>query len=111
METPAHQIGALLDEIQQNLFQRALQLRSDNSREIDTAVEFEEFFTPQETEKPEIHGGFAWSHWAPNKETAKLLAKLKVTVRCIPREADAEPGTCIFSGQPSSQRVVFGKSY
>ena len=105
------QIGALLDEIQQNLFQRALQLRSDNSRNIDTAAEFEEFFTPQETKKPEIHGGFAWSHWAPNEETAKLLAKLKVTVRCIPREADAEPGTCIFSGQPSSQRVVFGKSY
>ena len=101
----------MLEEIQQNLFQRAQQVRTDNTRIIDDAAEFKEFFTPDNTEKPEIHGGFAWSHWVPDPETAKLLAKLKVTVRCIPREVDSEPGTCIFSGQPSPQRVVFGKSY
>ena len=104
-------IEELLEEIQQNLFQRAQQVRTDNTRTIDDAAEFKDFFTPENTEKPEIHGGFAWSHWVPNPETAKLLAKLKVTVRCIPREVDSEPGTCIFSGQPSPQRVVFGKSY
>ena len=105
------QIEELLEEIQQNLFQRAQQIRTDNTCTIDDAAEFKDFFTPENTEKPEIHGGFAWSHWVPNPETAKLLAKLKVTVRCIPREVDSEPGTCIFSGQPSPQRVVFGKSY
>lgn len=105
------QIEELLEEIQQNLFQKAQQVRTDNTRTIDDAAEFKEFFTAENTEKPEIHGGFAWSHWVPNTETAKLLAKLKVTVRCIPREVDSEPGTCIFSGQPSQQRVVFGKSY
>ena len=104
-------IDALLDEIQQNLFQRALQIRAENSRTMENVADFEEFFTAQNTEKPEIHGGFVSAHWAPDAETAKLLAKLKVTVRCIPLEADSEPGTCIFSGQPSLQRVVFGKSY
>ncbi len=104
-------VAQRLDAIQSNLFQRALKLREDNTRRIDSLDEFRQFFTAKNPQKPEIHGGFALSHWAESPEATKILKKLKVTVRCLPLKADDEPGVCIFSGQPSRQRVVLAKAY
>ncbi|MCO6458727.1 MAG: proline--tRNA ligase [Pirellulaceae bacterium] len=107
------EVPQLLAQIQQGLFDRALQLQRDHSRPIDNLDEFREFFTPRDAEKPEIHGGFAWCHWSDTADAAtdELLKQLKVTVRCIPLDGDSEPGRCLFTGQPSARRVVFGKSY
>jgi prolyl-tRNA synthetase len=108
-------IGARLTEIQQNLFARALAFRQQNTRLVDDREEFIRFFTPENEEKPEIHGGFALSHYAESPEVAALLAKLKVTVRCLPQAdehlSDDGPGHCIFTGQASPRRAVFAKAY
>ena len=75
--------------------------------------EFEKFFTPENQDKPEIHGGFALCHWAGSTEEEEQIQKdHKVTIRCIPfGDEYAEEGTCFFTGKPSSRRVVFAKSY
>ena len=94
------------------MLESAKSFREEHSRVIDSADEFRAFFTPENEDKPEIHGGFAWAHYNGDPELEdKLQKELKVTVRCIPMTDDAEPGKCIFTGQPSRQRVVFGKSY
>lgn len=101
----------LLSGIQQSMFDRALKLRTDNTRRIDSLEEFREYFTPANSDKPEIHGGFAYCHWADDPEVFKILDDLKVTIRCVPFDEPDEAGTCIFTGKPSSKRAVFGKSY
>ena len=101
----------ILDSIQDGLFQRALTLRTENTREIDSLDEFKEFFTPANSNKPEIHGGFADCYFVDCPETDEMLKPLKVTPRCIPLEQDSGEGTCIFTGQPTRTRGIFGKSY
>jgi prolyl-tRNA synthetase len=105
-------IAGVLDGIQKSLLERAMALRERNTRRIDSKDELYAWFTPKNADKPEIHGGFALSHWCgdPTVE-ATLKQDLNVTIRCIPLEGDKEPGTCIFTGKPSSQRVVFAKAY
>jgi prolyl-tRNA synthetase len=100
-----------LDEIQHALFARALQLREDATRRIDDMGEFEAFFTPKNAEQPEIHGGLAYSHFVESAEMDEKLKELKVTIRCVPLDGDEEPGKCIFTGQASTRRGVFAKSY
>jgi prolyl-tRNA synthetase len=108
----AGRAAELLDSIQQNLFARAQQFRDANTREINSKEEFYEFFTAKNASKPEIHGGFALAHWNGSREVeAQVKADLKVTIRCIPFTDAPEPGTCIFTGEPSRQRVVWAKSY
>ena len=104
-------VAQLLDEIHQNLFDRALQLRESNTRSVDTLAEFEEFFTPKNPEKPEIHGGFALCHFVDVPEIEEKLKELKVTVRCLPLDGENEEGRCIFTGRPSERRGVFAKAY
>ena len=104
-------VAATLDEIQQQLFQRALDLRAGNTREINDLDEFRAFFTPQDDNKPEIHGGFVRSHWTENPEVDKILKGLKVTIRCVPEEEIDNPGTCLFTGRPAQGRAVFAKAY
>lgn len=104
-------VAATLDAIQTALFDRALALRVEHTRPIDDLDEFRAFFTPQNAEEPEIHGGFALCHWADDPSVTPLLNDLKVTIRCLPFAHDDEPGTCIFTGRPSPQRVVFAKAY
>lgn len=105
------QAAALLASIQQNLYDRALQFRDANTRSIDSKEEFYEFFTPQNATKPEIHGGFVRAHWNGSREVEeKIKSDLKVTVRCIP-QGETETGRCIFTDQPSAQRVLWAKSY
>lgn len=100
-----------LDEIQSQLFDRALKHRQENTTRIDSLDEFRQYFTPQNPEQPEIHGGFALCHWCEDPEVEKVLDELKVTIRCVPFDEPEESGTCIFTGKPSSKRAVFGKSY
>jgi len=104
-------VAEVLDEIQRTLFDRALELRESNTRPIDTLAEFEEYFTPQNAEKPEIHGGFAMCHFLDVPEIEEKLKQLKVTVRCLPLDGDDEQGRCIFTGRPSERRGVFAKAY
>jgi prolyl-tRNA synthetase len=105
-------LPSLLQEIQDGLYQRALELRETHTRKIDSKEEFYAFFTPKNPNKPEIHGGFALSHFSGSPEVEEQLKNdLKVTVRCIPYGLDSEPGTCIFTGLPSKQRVIFAKAY
>jgi len=106
----------VLAEIQQSLLDRSLAFRKEHTRKIDNKEEFYAFFTPKNPNKPEIHGGFALTHWngSPDVE-AKIKEDLKVTIRCIPEangdEFTNESGICPFSGEPSARRVIFGKAY
>jgi prolyl-tRNA synthetase len=105
-------LPALLQDLQNNLYKKALALRDQHTVKIDSEQEFYAFFTPKNPNKPEIHGGFALSHFNGSRAVEeKLKNDLKVTVRCIPRDLEAEPGTCIFTGEPSRQRVIFAKAY
>jgi prolyl-tRNA synthetase len=105
------QIAALLGDIQARLFERARAFREGNTRRIDTWDDFVAFFTPKNTESPEIHGGFALAHWAGGPGDMDKLDALKVTIRCIPLAGGDEPGTCVVTGKPSTRRVVFAKAY
>ena len=102
----------LLNEIQDNIYQRALDFRLENTKNIDDLKDFYDYFTAKNSDKPEIHGGFAMSHWCQSEvcET-KIKEDLKVTIRCIPLDAQAEVGKCIVCGNESKRRVVFAKSY
>jgi prolyl-tRNA synthetase len=105
------QASELLANIQTGLYNRALEFRESHTRRIDSKEEFYAFFTPQNTGKPEIHGGFALTHWCGDAAVEEQIkTDLKVTIRCIPF-GDTEAGICPFSGKPSKQRVVFAKSY
>ena len=109
-------VPELLGEIQDGLLHRALEFRKRHTRKIDTKEEFYAFFTPQNPNKPEIHGGFALAHWSGSPEVeAKIKEELKVTIRCIPEldggEYTDESGVCPFTGEASLRRVIFGKAY
>lgn len=105
-------IAALLDDIQQNMFEKARRYREENTVRIDSKEDFYEFFTPQNTDQPEIHGGFALSHWNGDRAVEeKIKEELGVTIRCIPLEGDKEEGRCVITGEASKGRVIFAKSY
>jgi len=106
------EITAVLDEIQQNLFQRALAFRKKHTLEIDDRKTFYDFFTSENQEKPEIHGGFAISGWCGSQDCeSKIKEDLTVTIRCIPFESEKGKGRCIYCGKPSDSPVVFAKAY
>ncbi|MEI6321967.1 MAG: proline--tRNA ligase [bacterium] len=111
----AARVPDLLAEMQHNLLDRALAFRREHTRMIDTKEEFYAYFTPQNSEKPEIHGGFALTHWNGSAAVeAKIKEDLKVTIRCIPEESEEfplQPGICPFTGEASARRVIFGKAY
>ncbi|MEP7014232.1 MAG: proline--tRNA ligase [Verrucomicrobiota bacterium] len=101
----------ILMSIQQSLLDRATKFRDENTRKIDDKKEFYDFFTPKSNGKPEIHGGFALAHWNGAPEVEKQIKNdLKVTIRVIPF-GEAESGRCIFTGESSSRRVIWAKSY
>ena len=96
-------IQNLLKEIQDNIYQKALNFRIENTREVDTWEDFKE-----EIKKP----GFLLCHWDGTPETEeKIKAETKATIRCIPMEGDKTPGKCIYTGKPSAQRVIFAIAY
>lgn len=97
-------IQALLDEIQQNIFQRALKFREENTRKADTWEEFVAILDNQP--------GFVLAHWDGTAETEELIKeKTKATIRAIPFNAPKQEGKCILTGKPSQQRVLFARAY
>lgn len=102
----------ILDEIQNNIYQKALKFREENIVKIDDKAEFYKFFTPNNKKNPEIHGGFAFSHWCENPACEEQIkTDLKVSIRCIPLNAAKEEGKCIYCGNKSNKRIIFAKSY
>jgi prolyl-tRNA synthetase len=98
-----NKIQHLLDQIQDNLYRKALAFREENTFKIDTWEDFK-----VQIEK----GGFILAHWDGTTETElKIKEETKATIRAIPLDRKKEPGKCIFSGQPSEQRVIFAKAY
>ena len=96
-------VKELLDEIQANIYQKALDFRTTHTYEVDTYEEFKEKLD---------EGGFVLAHWDGTPETeAQIKEETKATIRCIPLEGDKTPGKCILTGKPSKCRVVFARSY
>jgi prolyl-tRNA synthetase len=103
IEGIAEYITLLLDEIQQNIYEKALKFREENTFRVDTWDEFKD-----QIEK----GGFILAHWDGTGETEeKIKDETKATIRCIPLDAPEEEGICVYSGKPSNQRVVFARAY
>jgi prolyl-tRNA synthetase len=107
-------IDQRLSEIQSALFNRALAMREENTREINNRDDFVRYLTPKNEDAPEIHGGFALAHVAENDPAVdELLKNLKVTIRCLPVSGEigsGGDGQCIFTGK-SARRVVLAKAY
>jgi prolyl-tRNA synthetase len=110
-------ITQMLDAIQNTLLERARTQLRTHTRVIDTKADFYAFFTPEggksgEEEDTRIHGGFALTHWSGDPEIEpRLKSELGVTLRCIPLEDHDGPGTCPFTGKPSTKRVIWAKAY
>lgn len=103
MEGIENYIEDLLDKIQTNIYKKALDFREENSHKADNIEEFKELI-----EK----GGFVSAHWDGTKETELAIKnETKATIRCIPLDNTLEDGKCIYSGNPSTQRVLFAKAY
>lgn len=101
-----------LEEMQAELLQRAEAFIKEHTAKIDKKEDFYSFFTPKNKAKPEIHGGFAYSHWNGDPAVEEQIKRdLKVTIRCVPFEDEKEEGKCVITGEPSKQRVYFAKSY
>lgn len=97
-------IAQLLDDIQENIYQKALQLREKRTYIVDDYDTFKQLLDDK--------GGLLLAHWDGTAETEEMIkAETKATIRCIPLEGDKTPGTCIYSGKPSKQRVVFARAY
>lgn len=96
-------IKNLLEEIQANIYKKALDFRAAHTIEVDTYEEF----------KQKIEDGvFILAHWDGTPETEeKIKSETKATIRCIPMEGDKTPGKCMVTGKPSTQRVVFARAY
>lgn len=98
-------IQSLLDDIQQNIYNKALEFRINNTHKVDSYDEFKEKIE---------RGGFLLCHWDGSAETEqKIKEETKATIRCIPTDSDfeQEPGVCVYSGKPSKGRVIFARSY
>jgi len=105
-------ITSILDEIQDTLFSRALEFRKEHTVAIDDHKAFYDFFTPKNSGKPEIHGGFVSSSWCGAEACeAKIKEDLSVTIRCIPFGDGTETGNCVCCGKAGGKRAVFAKAY
>ncbi len=99
-----NRIKDLLDEIQRNIYRKALDFREANTFRVDSYNEFKEIV--------ETKGGFILAHWDGTSETEqKISNETRATIRCIPLESEKEEGKCMVTGKPSSQRVIFAKAY
>lgn len=103
MDGLTEHIHGLLDEIQAGLFNRAKERMVKRTHE---ANDWETFKTLLE------QGGFIKAHWDGTPETEEAIkAETKATIRCIPLDAEAEEGVCVYSGKPSGKRVLFARAY
>ncbi len=96
-------VSNLLDEIQANIYQKALNFRDENTFKVENWDEFK-----TQIEK----GGFVSAHWDETAETEeKIKQETKATIRCIPFGSSEEKGKCVYSGGESNKRVLFAKAY
>lgn len=104
LTTIAEAIPALLENIQENIYQKALAFRTSMITPVDS---YEEFKNVLDTK-----GGFVLAHWDGTAATeTSIKEETKATIRCIPLDAKAESGVCVYSGKPSSKRVLFARAY
>jgi prolyl-tRNA synthetase len=104
LEGIVNHIAALLEDIHQNMFNKALTFREENTRRIDTWDEFMQAL--------EATPGFIMAHWDGTSETEEKIKELsKATIRCIPIGNPEEEGVCVLTGKPSKQRVLFARAY
>jgi len=97
-------IKNLLDEMQTNIYQKALKFRNDNTFKTDSYDEFKKIL--------DTTGGFILAHWDGTAETEeKIKEETKATIRCIPFDSPEEDGKCILTGKPSKRRVLFARAY
>ncbi len=100
----ASYIANLLEEIQNNIYQKALKFRDEHITEANSYEEFKQLLDEKT--------GFISAHWDGTVETEKLIKEeTKATIRCIPLDNKLEDGVCIYSGKPSKQRVLFARAY
>ncbi len=93
-----------LDQIQNELFQKALKYRDNHITEVNDFDEFKKIL--------ETKNGFISAHWDGSSETEnKIKDMTKATIRCIPLDNKVENGSCVLTGRPSTQRVLFAKAY
>ncbi|MFZ4456652.1 MAG: proline--tRNA ligase [Bacteroidales bacterium] len=96
-------IKDLLDEIQQNIYQKAFDFREKTTVQVESYAEFKEKIED---------GGFILAHWDGTAETEALIKEeTKATIRCVPLAGDKTPGACMVTGKPSAQRVLFARAY
>ena len=108
-ETFVSGITDLLDDIQNTLFDRALQFRKDNTQDLDDKKAFYKLYRKA---KGYNNGAFVMAHWCGSDECEqKIKSDLSVTIRCIPFDSPTEEGKCICCGAASSRRVLFAKAY
>lgn len=104
IDTIFEHIPRLLDDIQENIYKKALAFRKENTFYVDTWDEFVKIL-----DNP---GGFIMAHWDGTAETEeKIKEETKATIRCIPFDSPEEKGKCVYSGKPSNKRVLFARSY
>jgi prolyl-tRNA synthetase len=93
-----------MDEIQKNLYNKAASFRTEKTTEVITYDEFKEVLNAK--------GGFILAHWDGTTETEEQIKnETKATIRCIPLDTKEEMGTCMVTGKPSNQKVLFAKAY
>lgn len=94
----------LLDDIQSNMYNKALSFRNENITKVDNWDDFVKTLDDK--------GGFVAAHWDGTAETEDKIKELtKATIRCIPLNNEQEAGTCVLTGNPSAQRVLFARAY
>ena len=104
LEDVVSQIPSLLDSIQSTIYQKALKFRGETTTKVDSYDEFKKTLDGK--------GGFILAHWDGTAATeAAIKEETKATIRCIPLDAVAESGKCIYSGKPSGKRVIFARAY
>jgi len=97
-------VADLLEKIQENLFNKAINYRNDHITEVNSFDEFKDVI--------ENKGGFVSAHWDGTIETEEKIKELtKATIRCIPNDAKEEAGSCVLTGKESTRRVLFAKAY
>lgn len=100
----AAKVEELLNDIQNNIYQKAVDFRTEHTTEVDSYEDFKKVLDDK--------AGFVSAHWDGTAETEdKIKEETKATIRCIPLDRKEEAGVCIYSGKPSQGRVLFAKAY
>ncbi|WP_026462216.1 proline--tRNA ligase [Adhaeribacter aquaticus] len=97
-------VEGLLHDIQENIFQKALDFRKEHTTKVDSYEEFKEVLNKK--------GGFVLAHWDGTPETEeRIKEETKATIRCIALQTEPEEGSCMVTGKPSGKRVYFARAY